>query len=62
MDWETRNEELREKFNIPLGTGQTWNCLPECPSGCYMGSDRRCYSCYIHYYVYPWDLEKISKM
>lgn len=60
--WNKRNEALRATFDIPDGLGQTWNCLPECPSGCYNGCDRRCYFCYIHHHVYPWDYEKISKM
>ena len=59
--WHKKNEELREKFNIPDGMGQKWECLPDCNSGCYRGCDRRCYTCYIHHHIYPWDFEKIQK-
>lgn len=60
--WHVKNEGLRVKFNIPDGLGQQWECLPDCTSGCYKGCDRRCYTCYIHHHIYPWDFEKIQKM
>lgn len=45
--WLKNNEELRKKYNLPDGMGQTWECVEECNSGCYKGCDRRCYACYI---------------
>lgn len=45
--WLQKNEELRKKYNLPHGLGQTWECFDGCTSGCYKGCDRRCYACYI---------------
>ncbi len=45
--WHKKNEELRKKYNIPYGMGQSWECFDGCISGCYKGCDRRCYACYI---------------
>lgn len=45
--WLKKNEELRKKYNLPVGMGQKWECFDGCVSGCYKGCDRRCYACYI---------------
>jgi hypothetical protein len=48
VKWANKNEELREKYNIPQKWGgQTWECFDGCTSGCYKGCDRKCYKCYI---------------
>lgn len=48
VEWKEKNEELRKKYNLPCGLGQTWECFDGCPSGCYKGGDSgRCYGCYI---------------
>lgn len=38
-EWKKRNEEMRIKYNIETNifSSQTWNCLPNCQSGCYKG-------------------------
>ena len=41
VKWANKNEELREKYNIPQKWGgQTWECFDGCTSGCYKGCDR----------------------